>query len=73
MAGFVAGWGGGGERSDIGMGGGFWFGGGVDDSGERPGPAYPGSHVMPELWIRNDIYIRHQGYLALHGGQRGAM
>jgi hypothetical protein len=25
---------------------------------------------MPEPWIRNDIYMRHQEYLALHGGQR---
>jgi hypothetical protein len=25
---------------------------------------------MPELWIRNDIYDRHQEYLALHGGHR---
>lgn len=33
-------------------------------------PTYPGFYVMPELWIRNDIYERHQEYLALHGGQR---
>jgi hypothetical protein len=33
-------------------------------------PAYPGFYVMPELWIRNDIYDRHQEYLALHGGHR---
>ncbi len=25
---------------------------------------------MPELWIRNDIYDRHQEYLAVHGGHR---
>jgi hypothetical protein len=33
-------------------------------------PTYPGFYVMPELWIRNDIYKRHQEYLALHGGHR---
>ena len=30
----------------------------------------PGFYVMPELWIRNDIYDRHQEYLAAHGGHR---
>jgi hypothetical protein len=30
----------------------------------------PGFYVMPELWIRNDIYVAHQEYLARHGGQR---
>jgi hypothetical protein len=33
-------------------------------------PAYPGFYVMPELRIRNDIYERHQEYLAAHGGHR---
>jgi hypothetical protein len=33
-------------------------------------PAYPGFYVMPELWIRNDIYERHQEYLVAHGGHR---
>lgn len=33
-------------------------------------PAYPGFYVMPELVIRNDIYERHQEYLAAHGGHR---
>jgi hypothetical protein len=33
-------------------------------------PANPGFYVMPELWIRNDIYERHQEYLARHGGHR---
>ena len=33
-------------------------------------PAYPRFYVMPELQIRNDIYDRHQEYLAAHGGHR---
>lgn len=33
-------------------------------------PAYLGFYVMPELWIRSDIYERHQEYLVLHGGIR---
>jgi hypothetical protein len=33
-------------------------------------PTYPGFYVMPELWIRNDIYERHREYLAMHGGRR---
>jgi hypothetical protein len=33
-------------------------------------PAYPEFYVMPELWIRNDIYERHREYLAAHGGHR---
>jgi hypothetical protein len=33
-------------------------------------PLYPGFYVMPELWIRNDIYERHREYLAAHGGHR---
>ncbi len=31
---------------------------------------FPGFYVIPELWIRNDIYERHQEYLALNGGHR---
>jgi hypothetical protein len=33
-------------------------------------PTYPGFYVMPEQWIRNDIYKRHRDYLAMHGGHR---
>jgi hypothetical protein len=33
-------------------------------------PTYPEFYVMPELWIRKDIYKRHQEYLAMHGGHR---
>jgi hypothetical protein len=33
-------------------------------------PTYPGFYIMSELWIRNDIYRRHQEYLSLHGGHR---
>jgi hypothetical protein len=33
-------------------------------------PANPGFYVMPELWIRNDIYEQHREYLARHGGHR---
>jgi len=33
-------------------------------------PTSPGFYVMPELWIRNDIYQGHQEYLARHGGRQ---
>lgn len=33
-------------------------------------PTYPGFYVMPELWIRNDIYEQYQEELAKHGGHR---
>ena len=33
-------------------------------------PTYPGFYVMPELWIRNDIYERHREFLKVHHGHR---
>jgi hypothetical protein len=33
-------------------------------------PNYPEFYVMPELWIRRDIYDGHKKYLARHGGKR---
>lgn len=32
--------------------------------------AYPEFYVMPEWWIRDDIYVVHRDYLARHGGVR---
>lgn len=32
--------------------------------------AYPEFYVMPEWWIRDDIYVSHRDYLAKHGGVR---
>ena len=34
------------------------------------GPEHPEFYVMPELWIRNDIYQKNLAYLERHGGQR---
>lgn len=33
-------------------------------------PTYPGFYVMPELWIRRDIFEGHREYLERHGGHR---
>ena len=32
----------------------------------------PGYFIVPESWIRNDIYRAHQAYLKRHGGRRKA-
>ncbi|MBL7177102.1 MAG: hypothetical protein ISS66_14855 [Desulfobacteraceae bacterium] len=30
----------------------------------------PGYYIVPEWWIRNDIYNSHEAYLKKHGGKR---
>jgi hypothetical protein len=32
--------------------------------------ASPRYWIVPESWMRNDIYVAHQAYLASHGGKR---
>jgi hypothetical protein len=39
----------------------------VDLGGENACPRY---WIVPEWWMRNDIYAAHQAYLAAHGGKR---
>ena len=39
----------------------------VDISGSVTKPDY---YVMPDQWIRNNIYEEHQAYLKRHGGER---
>jgi hypothetical protein len=43
----------------------FWV---FVDLGERD--SSPQYWVVPDWWIRNDIYQAHQSYLDRHGGQR---
>jgi len=33
-------------------------------------PAHPTFYVMPEWWIRDDIFSAHQAFLSRHGGVR---
>jgi hypothetical protein len=39
----------------------------VDLGGDRAAPRY---WLVPDWWIRNDIYKTHQEYLGRHGGRR---
>jgi hypothetical protein len=39
----------------------------VDLGGRDTSPRY---WIVPEWWMRNDIHIAHQSYLAAHGGKR---
>jgi len=43
----------------------FWV---LVDLGGRD--AFPRYWIVPEWWMRNDIYSAHQAYLAAHGGKR---
>jgi hypothetical protein len=43
----------------------FWIF--VDLGKENDAPKY---YIVPEWWIRNDIYEAHQSYLRKHGGKR---
>jgi hypothetical protein len=43
----------------------FWV---FVDLGEQDSP--PQYWVVPEWWLRNDIYLAHKSYLDRHGGQR---
>lgn len=39
----------------------------VDLTVSKTQPTY---YIMPDWWIRNDIYHQHRKYLFLHGGER---
>jgi Holliday junction resolvase-like predicted endonuclease len=43
----------------------FWIFVDLQDEG-----ALPGYYIVPEWWIRNNIYETNQAYLAKHGGSR---
>jgi len=43
----------------------FWV---FVDFGDGMGP--PAFFVVPRQWMRNDIHVAHQKYLARHGGKR---